>query len=212
MITSAERVPFHRFNRLLHGGLCAAAAVLLASCATDDRRTPSFDERLNATFRQNPRPLTAALETAEPLSVRANAAIAPPAPILDRGTGVYVRAPAAPVRDVSQTPNGELSLNFVDTDIRDFTRTILGEVIQATYTMDPRVQGTVTVDTRRPVTRDYALKLLESVLEINGAALVQTGAGYRIVPVEEAARGAPGLNLGPTVDPRIAGFRIERSR
>ncbi|HYG90385.1 MAG TPA: type II secretion system secretin GspD [Azospirillum sp.] len=135
--------------------------------------------------------------------------VAPATPILDRGTGVYVRPPAAPVREISQTPSGELSLNFVDTDIRDFTRTILGDVMQANYTIDPRIQGSVTVDTRRPVSRAYAMRLLESVLEINGAALVQTPTGFRVLPVDEAGRGGSTLQLGPTVDPSIAGFRVQ---
>jgi len=197
-----------RTNRLRRATICALMALSVASCAGKDRR-PSFDERVEAAFRRNPN-ATPAPESGEPMSLRSSsAAIAPPMPILDRGTGVYVRSPSAPVRDVSQTPNGELSLNFVDTDIRDFTRTILGEVMQANYTIDPRIQGSVTVDTRRPVTRTYAVRLLESVLEINGAALVQTATGYRIVPADEAGRGGAALQIGPTVDPSIAGFRIQ---
>ena len=197
--------------------MCATLTVALVACTTTERQAPTFDERLNAVFRQNTRTASAVTDGGGPIPLQSGAsvAMAPPAPapstvpIVDRGTGVYVRAPAAPVIDVNQSPSGDLSLNFVETDIRDFARTILGDVIQANYTIDPRIQGTVTMDTRRPVTRDYAVRLLESVLEINGAALVHTVAGYRIVPADEAARGAPSVNMGPTVDPRIAGFRVQ---
>jgi len=78
---------------------------------------------------------------------------------------------------------------------------VLGDLLRLDYTLDPRVSGTVTLQTQRPVRQEAALSLLESALEVNGAALVAGGGGYRVVPLDEA------LKSGPPVGLRAAGAR-----
>src|SRR6202011_1150709 len=48
-------------------------------------------------------------------------------------------APAAPPPGpgVSATQTGDVTLNFVDTDIREIVRTILGSTLNLNYTIDP---------------------------------------------------------------------------
>jgi len=54
------------------------------------------------------------------------------------------------------------------------------------YTIDPRVQGTVTLASGRPVPTSDMLLLLEDALRLSNIALVRDVSGYRLMPVSEA--------------------------
>lgn len=82
---------------------------------------------------------------------------------------------------------GEVTLNFVDTDIREIVRVVLGATLKLTYTIDPSVHGTATLDTGTPLPRAELLPTLEVLLNQNGATLVQRDGLYEVVPVTKAA-------------------------
>src|SRR5262249_1901714 len=54
------------------------------------------------------------------------------------------------------------------------------------YTIDPRVQATVTLSSGRAVPRKDLLYALESALRVSNVALVREGQGYRLVPSGDA--------------------------
>jgi len=103
-----------------------------------------------------------------------------------------VRAVSLSVRDAA-AGGGDISLDFVDTDIREVVAQVLGTILRATYTIDPAVHGTATLRTATPVARSQLLPALQALLAQNGAALVQSGDIYRVVP---AAAGSPVLAGG----------------
>ena len=82
---------------------------------------------------------------------------------------------------------GDISLDFADTDIREVVAQILGNILKLNYTMDPSVHGTATLRTVTPVPRSQLLLTLQSLLAQNGAALVQSGNLYRVLPAAQAA-------------------------
>jgi len=82
---------------------------------------------------------------------------------------------------------GDISLDFADTDIREVVAQILGNILKLNYTMDPSVHGTATLRTVTPLARSQLLPTLQSLLAQNGAALVQAGNLYRVVPAAQAA-------------------------
>ena len=86
---------------------------------------------------------------------------------------------------------GDISLNFVDTDIREVVAQVLGGILRVNYTMDPAVRGTATLRTVTPVARAQVLPALNAVLAQNGATITQSGGLYRVVPA--AAANGPGL-------------------
>ena len=100
------------------------------------------------------------------------------APQIAEGRG----GPSAPVGTAQQTKGGDVMLNFVDTDIREVARQILGDILQVNYAIDPAVRGTATMETQQPVPRAQLLGTLETLLNQNGATLVQSGGLYRVVP------------------------------
>jgi general secretion pathway protein D len=65
---------------------------------------------------------------------------------------------------------------------------ILARRLKINYILDPRVKGAVTINTYGEVKPTDLWQLLETILRINGAAIVQVGDLYRIVPLSEVSR------------------------
>ncbi len=102
--------------------------------------------------------------------------------------------------------SGDVTLNFVDTDIREIARTILGTTLKLDFTIDPAVHGTGSIETATPLPRSALLPALETLLNQNGATLVQRGGLYAIVPiavgaVSNQASGAGSVGAGAQVVP-----------
>lgn len=87
-----------------------------------------------------------------------------------------------------QTPatGNEVNLNFQGADLKDVVQVILGDTLGQTYTIDPKVSGSVTLSTARPVEKGELLSILETLLNMNGADLVRRNNTYQIVEVGSA--------------------------
>ena len=95
-------------------------------------------------------------------------------------------------------------LNFESTPVATVAKAILGDILGSGYTIDPRVQGTVSLSSGRPVPRKDLLFALESALRVSNIALLRDGRGYRIIPAAEAA-GTGAIDSAQTPD---AGYGI----
>jgi len=95
-------------------------------------------------------------------------------------------APVAHTSESSVTDDGGITLNFVNADVRDVARAVLGDFLGLNYAVGAGVQGTVTIQTSRPVPRKDALPVLEQALQLNGLALVKSGGVYNIVALADA--------------------------
>nr|WP_262048367.1 type II secretion system secretin GspD [Bradyrhizobium sp. Bra78] len=80
-------------------------------------------------------------------------------------------------------------LNFENAPVATVAKVILGDVLNIGYTIDPRVQGTVTLASVRPVPKADAVYVLENALRMSGVALVRDRTGYRLLPAPEAGPG-----------------------
>ncbi|MHB8270207.1 type II secretion system secretin GspD [Bradyrhizobium sp.] len=81
-------------------------------------------------------------------------------------------------------------LNFENAPVATVAKVILGDVLGVGYTIDPRVQGTVTLASVRPVAKADALYVLENALRMSNVALLRDrGGGYRLLPTNEAGPG-----------------------
>jgi general secretion pathway protein D len=101
---------------------------------------------------------------------------------------------------------GDISLNFVDTDIREIVRVVLGATLKLNYTIDPSVQGTATLEVGKPLPRSALLPTLETLLNQNGATLTMRDSIYRVVPLATGAvtgivSGAGAVGSGTQVVP-----------
>lgn len=92
-----------------------------------------------------------------------------------------------PANTATSRTGGDIMLNFVDTDIRTVAAQILGTMLEANYTIDPGITGTVTLRTVRPLSRAQLIPTLQTLLGQVGAALLQSNGFYRVVPLAAAA-------------------------
>ncbi len=95
---------------------------------------------------------------------------------------------AAIERDDTGSGSG-YDLNFENAPVATVAKVILGDVLGVGYSIDPRVQGTVTLASVRPVAKADALYVLENALRMSGVALVRDRTGYRLLPANEAGPG-----------------------
>lgn len=188
------------------GRLAAAVPILLIqSCAAPPVPDPDASPSLRTVAAEStvtrPQPiLRASDEPAAPRSL---------APTIHVGTGVFVGGPptAAPAVTQEVTDGDDaISFNFINVEIRDIVREIL-EKLHLGYVIDPKVQGTATVQTGAPLPRDAVLPTLENVLRANGLALVDMNGIYRVLPAEDGAR-ASGSTAGPELKQIRPGYGI----
>ncbi|MDE2184064.1 MAG: type II secretion system secretin GspD [Alphaproteobacteria bacterium] len=95
-------------------------------------------------------------------------------------------AASAPPPGTSNASDQGVTLNFVNADVRDVAKAILGDYLKLNYEIAANVQGTVTIQTNQPLARDAVLPALDEALSLNGMALVYSHGLYRIVPLAAA--------------------------
>lgn len=114
-----------------------------------------------------------------------------------RGSGQFIRGDTDVPATIYVGDNGDITLDFADADIRQVVKATLGDILSLNYVIAPDVQGTVTAQTERPLTRDALLPALESILRLHGAALVLDGAMYRVETLQGASRSRRSVRLDP---------------
>ena len=129
-----------------------------------------------------------------------------PAPEVFPATGPLIGRPQQPRRRVVLLDNGTVSLNFANVDIREVIGVVLGDTLNLNYVIDPRIQGTVTARTARPIARSDVIPAMENILALNGVALTRVGGVFRVVPLNEAAAGISSLVVSPTPGDLAQGF------
>lgn len=117
-----------------------------------------------------------------------------------------ISAAAVTPRGSDSVARKGFSLAFVDADARHVADAVLGDMLHANYSIDPKVTGMITLRTAEPVDRDDVIALLEKALEPIGAALIDSGGSYRIVPRDDARTAAL---LGAASDKPLRGYSGE---
>ncbi len=116
------------------------------------------------------------------------------------GSGVMVKKPA-PERQAASASN--VNLNFEGADVRDIAKTVLAEILKENYIVDPKVQGTISLRTTRPLPREALMPTLETVLRMNGIVVIKENGVFKIMPAA-AARGSLSPQMG-----NVAGFSMQ---
>jgi general secretion pathway protein D len=82
-----------------------------------------------------------------------------------------------------------IELNLQNADLVEAIK-VLSETLGINYMIDPKVKGTVNVRASGRLTRGELISIMETLLLVNGATLVQEGKVFKILPAKEAASGA----------------------
>ncbi len=139
----------------------------------------------------------------------------PPPPLQDwqvTGSGKLIDKPPTPAK-TGKPPvfsnKRDITLNFENTDIREVVKVILGDTLQLSYIVDPGVRGGVSMQTGAPVSRKDLLPLLETLLRMNNATLVQQDGVYHVVPVTKAVKGLLTPQLADSKVPLPSGHSLQ---
>ena len=131
-------------------------------------------------------------------------------PALHRiAAGVLLCCAVATALPPAQAQNQEnaAALSFVNADIESVIKAV-GHYTGMTFIVDPRVKGTLTLQSEKPLTKSQAFGLLTSALRLQGFAVVTTGEGYaKVVPEAEAKLQASPTQVGKRGS-RIQGDQI----
>ncbi|MCZ2153337.1 MAG: hypothetical protein LC114_05465, partial [Bryobacterales bacterium] len=101
----------------------------------------------------------------------------------------------APAQPSTPIAGQSLVLDFNGADLRTVID-LLARQLKINYILDPRVDGNVTIRTYGEIRAVEVRSILETILRINGASMVEVGDIYRIVPSSEAVN----LPLSPMVN------------
>jgi len=93
--------------------------------------------------------------------------------------------------------DGSVVLNLASVPLQQAAKTVLGDMIGVNYVVDPRVDGVISVQTTRPVSKAEALEMFQSALKPIGAVLVQNRGTYQIAPADQSATGVIATGNGP---------------
>jgi general secretion pathway protein D len=189
--------------RMAHAGFGALCLVVagagLAACnltsMDQGNDPPDAVDRVRGTDLQPRFPSGAeTVNTGSPKGPRPTAFYGSPAPI-------EVTAPTA------RSAGEGYELNFENTPVTTVAKVILHDILGVGYTIDPRVQGTVSLASGRPVPKDDVLFVLESALRTSNVVLLRDTAGYRLVPAAEAV-GSGGVDRVAADSRPEAGYGI----
>ncbi len=117
-------------------------------------------------------------------------------PSLTRGTraarallaalALQALAPAALAQDGAVPRRGEpITLNFANADIEAVART-MGVITGRDVVVDPRVKGTITLQTDRPLAPAAAFDQFAAALRLQGFSIVQADGLFKVVPEADA--------------------------
>lgn len=104
-------------------------------------------------------------------------------PAIYEGTEVTAVSDERP--QPTSSGNG-FELNFENTPVATVAKVVLGDIMQVGYTIDPRVQGTVSLVSVRPVPKSDIIFVLENALRLSGVVLLHDASGYRLTPLGDA--------------------------
>ena len=107
-----------------------------------------------------------------------------------------------PPAGVGELDDGKFTVNVDQATLPESAKLILGETLGYNYTIDPRVQGTVTLVSNRSLSGRELLSSYEAALRLAGASLIQSDGNYKIVALQEVLDGEMGTpDLGKGVSP-----------
>ena len=192
----------------LNLGMAVAAALLVTGCAPHMKRSAYGDIQREALAGvENPVPETLPLaETSDP-GTSAVEGVGTQREI-SHGTGRFIRPQALEKPRAIAAGEGAVTLNFEGQPVEAVVKAILGDLLDANYSLAPGVRGTVSFSTSKPVKREDALPILENLLSWTGNALIREHDRYTVVPTSRAVAGKLAPSLGASAPRDGLGARL----
>ncbi|WP_240892262.1 type II secretion system secretin GspD [Pseudomonas sp. TMW22091] len=181
------------FPRLRSSLLCLATAVALAGCATTPEHFENdpalMQEALQGTGSQRA-PLSEPDRLPPPTGASAKAS---PRQQIKTGNQTFVRPPApAASSSTANSPadaSGDIVFNFTNQPIEAVINSVMGDLLHENYSINQGVKGEVSFSTSKPVNKQQALSILETLLSWTDNAMIRQGSRYVILPANQAVAG-----------------------
>ena len=159
---------------VLSTGLLSSCNSATTSSTTDSSQIDVLDKvRSLDILPRQPQPISAATTSSGQRSH----------PVTFEGTEVTAVSDDRP----QPTASGSgFDLNFENSPVATVAKVVLGDILGVGYTIDPRVQGTVSLVSVRPVAKSDIIFVLENALRLSGVVLLRDTAGYRLTPLGDA--------------------------
>ncbi len=176
--------PSPTIRRAVRAGFVLASLLLLASCNSATLGTSVEGSQIDITDKVR----SIDLLPRQPQPVNATSTVAgggnrtAPATLYE-GAAVTTVSDERP--QFGSSGNG-FDLNFENTPVATVAKVVLGDILQVGYTIDPRVQGTVSLVSVRPVPKSDIIYVLENALRLSGVVLLRDASGYRLTPLGDA--------------------------
>lgn len=197
-------------SKPLHEGLALLLLTLLAGCAT--QKVPDNDpelvrEALRGTGADR-RPMSSVPLPSSTSSPVTNTASVPGSQVI-RGNARFIRgAPPVTAAQPAEPGSGGVMLNFTNQSIVAIVNTIMGDLLQENYSIAQGVTGEVSFSTSRPIPKDQAMGVLESLLGWTNNAMIRQGDRYVILPANKAVAGQLTPSIGMGTPPRGMSVRL----
>jgi len=111
--------------------------------------------------------------------------------------------------DNSLAEPGDITLKFESADLREFVRVVFEDILKQNYLIDPQIKGKVTLHTTYPVREEALLPIVESVLQMNGAAVIFQQGVFKVIPMADAPAQANATVAGRQQPAQGAGFTVQ---
>jgi general secretion pathway protein D len=182
MVSVGKRGPRLSLGRSISAALMVTPVLLLASCNSATVNSNSGQD-IDVLDKVRSLDILPRYPTQAGTSTTSSGPRAQPA--VFQGTEITDVAAAQPHPQPAASGNG-FDLNFESAPVATVAKVVLGDIMQTGYTIDPRVQGTVSLVSVRPVPKSDIIFVLENALRISGVVLVRDTSGYRLTPVGDA--------------------------
>jgi len=182
-----------------------SALLLVVACAELQRAVPAYGQPNSE--QSTPADVAGAPQSADD-AVRVDNAVlvGPHEPDVQLGSGNFVKPASRSLPD-SASDDRSVVMNFQGTDIHEVVKVVLGDLLNANYVIDPAVAGVVNTETSGGLRKEDLLPVLETLLDMNGASLIQDEDGlYRVVP---QARTLSGATLPITTRGQVPGYGVQ---
>ena len=173
--------------RLRTPSISLAAALVLAGCATQPHELTNDPALMREALNGN-----GAQGSAQPMEeALSNLAAQPSAPAQRKiivGSQRFVH-PQTPAKPTAASEQGDIVFNFTDQPIEAVINSVMGDLLHANYSITQGVKGSVSFSTSKPVNKQQALSILETLLSWTNNAMIRQGERYVILPAAEAVAG-----------------------
>jgi general secretion pathway protein D len=136
------------------------------------------------------------------------------------GTNESAPQPAqstSPINKIAPRPGADVvTLNFINADIEGVVK-VMAEITGKNFVVDPRVKGTVTIVSARPMQRGLVYDVFLSALRVQGFSAVEDRGMVSILPETDAkvhasptvAAGENAVGAGDRIETRIFTLKYE---